>query len=251
MSNSLKLLLNKQLLAQQAAADAQAAATVNSDTPIVLQTMMKLEQAKARAKTANKVALETEKEKDTAEKAVEELKRQLQPKRALTDDNAGDAHDLLIEFDNCDLSDHRRERTRVQNRRNVQVGSRDNPQKPHTGKDGFLHHMSLGLVGWISYWCCGDAALAVVVLVALVNTLGLTELVSDALGSRKQKEAETNAKIVDLLNHALDETKNFRNEQQRVEHDLRREEIRIAGPQVQVGGVQGHQVLRRGQCPRR
>ncbi len=42
--------------------------------------MMKLEQAKARAKTANKVALETEKERDAAETAVEELKRQLQPR---------------------------------------------------------------------------------------------------------------------------------------------------------------------------
>jgi hypothetical protein len=51
----------------------------------------------------------------------------------------------------------------------------------------------------------------------LINTLGLTELVSDALGSRKQKEAKTNAKIVDLLNHVLDETKNCRIDQQRVE----------------------------------
>jgi hypothetical protein len=48
---------------------------------------VKLEQAKARAKTGNKVALEAEKEKDAAEKAVEELKRQLQPKRARTDEN--------------------------------------------------------------------------------------------------------------------------------------------------------------------
>jgi hypothetical protein len=68
--------------------------------------MMKLEQANARAKRANKVALEVEKEKDAAEKAVEELKRQLQPKRALTDDDAGDVHDLIAEFDNWDLSDH-------------------------------------------------------------------------------------------------------------------------------------------------
>ncbi len=50
---------------------------MNPDTPNVLQTMMKLEKANARAKTANKVALETEKEKDATEKAVEELKRQL------------------------------------------------------------------------------------------------------------------------------------------------------------------------------
>ncbi len=115
-------------------------------------------------KTANKVALEAEKEKDAAEKAVEDLKRQLQPKRARTDDDAGDAHVLLAEFDNCDLSDHRREGTRVQNRRNVQVGSRDNQQKSRTDKDGFLHHTRLGLVGWISCWCCGDTALAVVIL---------------------------------------------------------------------------------------
>jgi hypothetical protein len=56
--------------------------------------------------------------------------------------------------------------------------------------------------------------------VVLINTLGLTELVSDALGNRKQKEAETNAKIVDLLKHALDETKNYRTEQQMVEFHI-------------------------------
>jgi hypothetical protein len=132
--------------------------------------------------------------------------------REHADDDAGDAHDLLAEVDNWDLSDHRREGTRVQNRRNVQVGSRDNQQKPGTGKDGFLHHTLLGLVGWISYWCCGDAALTVVILVVLINMIGLTELVSDALENRKQKEAETNTKIVDLLKNALDETKNCRNE---------------------------------------
>jgi hypothetical protein len=161
---------------------------VSQDTPNVSKAMMKLERSKARAKTANKVALEEEKEKDAAEKAVEELKRQLQPKRLHTDDDAGDAHDLFAEFDNCDLSDHHREGTRVQKRRNVQVGSRDNQQKPHTGKDGFLHHSCLGLVGWTSYWCCWDSALAFVILVVLINTLGLTELVSDVLGSRNQRK---------------------------------------------------------------
>ena len=74
---------------------------------------MKLEQAKARAKTANKLALEAEKESDAAEKAVEELKRQLQPKRARTDDDAGDAHEQLAEVDNWDLRDHRQQATRV------------------------------------------------------------------------------------------------------------------------------------------
>jgi hypothetical protein len=74
---------------------------VDPDTPNVLQAMMKLEQAKARAKTANKVALETEKEKDAADKAVEELKRQLQPKRARTDDDAGHRLTFLYARASC------------------------------------------------------------------------------------------------------------------------------------------------------
>jgi hypothetical protein len=60
---------------KKAVADDASTATVNPDTPNVLQAMMKLEQANARAKNTNKVALEAEKEKDAAEKTVEELKR--------------------------------------------------------------------------------------------------------------------------------------------------------------------------------
>jgi hypothetical protein len=71
--------------------------------------------------------------------------------------------------------------------------------------DDFLHHTCLGLVGWISYWCLGDSALVVDILVSLTNTFGLTELVSDVLASRKQKQAETNAKSVDLFKEALDD----------------------------------------------
>ena len=50
--------------------------------------------------------------------------------------------------------------------------------------------------------------------------LDLKELVNVALTGTKHKEAETNAKIVDLVKHTLDETKNCRNEQQRVEFQL-------------------------------
>ena len=57
------------------------------DTPNVLETMMNLQEAKTRSETAIKVVLETEKEKDTTEKAMEELKRHLQPKRTLTHDS--------------------------------------------------------------------------------------------------------------------------------------------------------------------
>ncbi len=52
--------------------------------------------------------------------------------------------------------------------------------------------------------------MAVDIIVALIKTIGLTELVIDALARRKQKEAETNAKIVDLFKEALDEIKNCR-----------------------------------------
>jgi len=44
-----------------------------------MQAMMQLRQAKSRAEAANKLALEAVKERDAAEKAVEELKRQVKP----------------------------------------------------------------------------------------------------------------------------------------------------------------------------
>jgi predicted nucleic acid-binding Zn-ribbon protein len=69
--------------------------------------MMQLQQVKSRAEAANKFALEEEKKRDAAEKAVEELKRQLQPKRARSDDDAGDAHEVFTEVENWDLRDHR------------------------------------------------------------------------------------------------------------------------------------------------
>jgi hypothetical protein len=175
-------------VAKKATADAASAATVDPDAPNVLQAMMQLQQAKSRAEAANKLVLEAEKERDTAEKAVEELKRHLQPKRLRTDDDTGDDHEVLSEVENWDLRDHRQQATRVQNRRNVQLGSRQNQVKPRAGTDGFLHHTRLGLVGWIAYWCLGDSALAVDIIVALIKTLGLTELVSDTLATRKEKE---------------------------------------------------------------
>ncbi len=139
-----------EVVAKKAAADAASADTVDPDAPNVLQEMMKLQQAKSRAETANKIALEAEKERDGAETAVEELKRHLQPKRPRTDDDAGDAHEVLAEVENWDLRDHRQQATRVQNRRNVQLGSHQNQVKPHTGTDVFSHHTRLGLVGWPS-----------------------------------------------------------------------------------------------------
>jgi hypothetical protein len=154
-----------QSLTEKDSADAASTATVSPDTSNVLQAMMKLEQAKARAKTANKVALKTEKERDTVETTVEELKRQLQPKRTRTDDDAGDAPEMLVNVDNWDLRDHRQQATRVQNRLNVKVGSRQRlythqctsrvsskvvraPIRPFGQKTNLLshHHQGFGIV---------------------------------------------------------------------------------------------------------
>jgi hypothetical protein len=211
--------------AEKAAADAstkrpadEAAASLNANDVLMLHRRLKMIQK--RAAEANKAALEAEKERDELHNQIEQIEEQLHPKRARTHDAAGDAHEVIGEVENWDLRDHRQQETRVQNRRNVQVGSRQNQAQPRAGTDGFLHHKRLGLVGWIAYWCLGDSALAGDIIVALIKTLGLTELVSDALASRKHKEAETNAKIVDLFKEALDEIKNCRTEQQRVEFHI-------------------------------
>jgi hypothetical protein len=116
----------------------------------------------------------------------------LHPKRTHTHDDAGDAHEMLAEVENWDLRDHRQQATRIQNRHNVQAGSHNNQSNPLTDTEGFLHHTCLGLVGSISYWCLGDSIVTVFILVALINTLGLT----------------------------LDEIKNFRTDQQRVEFHI-------------------------------
>ncbi len=89
----------------------------------------------ARAAQVNKVALEAEKAKYELHNQIQQIEEQLQPKRVRTDDDAGDADEILAEVDNWDLRDHRQQATRVQNRSNVQVGSRDNQQKSRTGKE--------------------------------------------------------------------------------------------------------------------
>jgi hypothetical protein len=95
----------------------------------------------------NKTTLETEKTRDELHNQIDQIELRLHPKRSHTHEDAGDAHEMLAEVDNWDLRVHHRETTRVQNRRNVEVGSLDNQPKSHTGKDGFLYHTRLGLVG--------------------------------------------------------------------------------------------------------
>jgi hypothetical protein len=130
-----------------------------------MQAMMLFQQAKNRAKAtqdrakaaqdeakvANKVALQAEKDNDVAQKEVQELQRVMEPKRARTHPATSD-DDEECEKQSCDdwdLPDHRREATRIQNRRSIPLGSRGEVPTPQEGKAGPLEHSRLGLVGWI------------------------------------------------------------------------------------------------------
>ena len=77
-----------QAVAKEVVADAVSAGTVSPDTPNVLEAMVQLEEARTRSKSGNKLALDTEKEKDTAEQEVQRLQQLLQVKRPRTHDTS-------------------------------------------------------------------------------------------------------------------------------------------------------------------
>jgi hypothetical protein len=95
----------------------EAAVSINANDVLMLHRRLKIIQQ--RAAEANKVALEAEKERDELHNQIEQI----------------------------EVRDHRQQATRVQNRRNVQLGSRQNQAKPRADTDGFLHHTCLGLLG--------------------------------------------------------------------------------------------------------
>jgi hypothetical protein len=134
-------------VAKKAAADAVSAATVNPDAPNVLDAMVQLEQVRTRAKAANKLALDAEKEKDAAEQEVQRLQQLLQAKRARTHATTANDHEECDKksSDDMDLADHRREATRIQNRRSIPLGSRGEVPTPQEGKAGPWSILAWGL----------------------------------------------------------------------------------------------------------
>ena len=99
-----------QTVVKKAAADADSATTVSPNTPNVLQTMVQLEQVKTRAKTANKVDLDSEKEQDDDEQKVQRLQQVIQVKITRTHDTTGNDHEECDKksSDDWDLGDYRR-----------------------------------------------------------------------------------------------------------------------------------------------
>ena len=122
-------------------------------------------------------------------------------------DEAAEPEHVTSEWD---LADHRREMSRVMNRRAIEpvAAPTREPREPRTGKDGYLHHRRLGLVGAVAYWAGGSLALVVTMLVALIVHLDIVEKVRAALpqGPRELK-AETEAFICDRLEQGFAETK--------------------------------------------
>jgi hypothetical protein len=165
-------------LTKKAAVDAQAAAAVSADTPSVLEAMMLFQQVKKRAQAAQDRA-KAAKDATTANDHEE-----------CDEQSSGD----------MDIADYRRETARIQKRRSVALGSREDVPTPQKGQAGPLEHPRLGLVGWIAYWSLGNCALDVKIIVGLIRNLNLTESVSETLTPiATKRETETNAKIVMLM----------------------------------------------------
>ncbi len=111
--------------------------------------------------------------------------------------------------DDWDLSDHRRETTRIQNLFSIPLDSRGEVPTPQEGESGPLEHSRLGLVGWIAYWSLGNSVLALKIIVGLIRKLDMTDNVFDTLTPPMTHEAETNEKIVMLMKAGLAETKHY------------------------------------------
>ncbi len=112
-----------------------------------LQTMIQFEQAKSRAKSANKVALDEEKEKVSGEQEVQRV-QQFETHPVTVDD---DTECVKQSWDNRDLTDYRREATLIQNRLTVPRGSLEDVPPPQEGKEDPMDHSRLGLASCGSY----------------------------------------------------------------------------------------------------
>ena len=156
-------------IAASKAFQAERMAQENSQAPSqdALRTMMHLSQAQQCLKNAtaelnsikqcadkvNKEALHLEKIVDVAvkvvhvaEKEMQELQAQLNPKRARIEADV-EEEDGIENVGDWTLPDYHREASRVQNRRDALLGSRGTKLNYRTGSTGYLQHPRLGLIG--------------------------------------------------------------------------------------------------------
>ena len=137
--------------------------------------IMRLRDATLRAAAANKVALEAEQEKDAAEKEKEDLQRELCGKRPRPEASTIEANERMpADAGDLDLADWCCHATKWWNCSQVQLGSREDTLAPHTGKNGYVNHPRLGLIGCLAYWARGSMAHTVTMIVALCVKLGIS-----------------------------------------------------------------------------
>lgn len=137
---------------------AHAGDSSSGTTPNVVEAMMRLSALKARAESINKAALEIEQQKDALAKEVEEMQRVLDPKRPRTEATKEETDGPQESMGNWALPDHRREMTRVVNRRDIELGSRESAPIPPTGKQGYLHHSCVVCLALTSSSRLGEVA---------------------------------------------------------------------------------------------
>ena len=140
-------------LVRQQAAAAAAASRPSAPDENAMASMMhavqirtRLESATKRAAEANAAYLAAEKEKDAAQLAVQQLERELHAccKRARTAEQDDEPTEAAAEWY---LSTFRREENRVSTRRNIAITDWQHCIEIRRGKDNFLRHPRLGLLG--------------------------------------------------------------------------------------------------------
>ena len=152
-------------------------ATAGPNAFALMEIALRRQRAEEHAKALSAQALAAAKKAEALAAEEAALLLENDPKRQQLDDESS----LTETWDDWELPDHRREMTRVMNRRRTKPVERESARELRTGRDGYLHHARLGLIGAVSYWAGGSLALVVVMLVALIKELNIVEQVRAAL----------------------------------------------------------------------
>jgi len=109
---------------------------------------------------------------------VQDLKRELGGKKARAEASTIKTNEgMPADAGDLDLADHCCHAAQWWKRSQVELSSLEEAPAPRTGKDGYLDHPRLGLMGCVTYWEHGGMAHAVTIIVALTVKLGITERV--------------------------------------------------------------------------
>ena len=121
------------------------------------------DEAKTAAAAATKAAIAADELHAEAERHVASLEGTLFPSRTVNDNGPTHAEN------EWSFLTHTREMTRVMRRRKVALGTRTVAPSPRDGKDGYLEHPRLGLLGAVRYWARGVVTTAVMMIVAMIS----------------------------------------------------------------------------------